>query len=233
MSMKRFDHEGSGKWEAASAEEAVEMILRENTRRLQEIGRKFDPVTGEGSTGERFLYESKASGRVRLPVSMQAPEVAKQMRKARSRDAFDRLRCLHDFPYWAATRAYIKNKAGGDDVLFVLNRPQRKFVERLEEMRLAGRPIRLILLKARQWGGSTCSQLYMAWLQLVHGKGLNSLIIAHQGVGSEEILDMFGRMIRASSILSMSFWRDCACAAFVACARKRSTNRCSCSRWWS
>lgn len=195
--MKRFDHEGSGKWEAASAEEAVEMILRENTRRLQEIGRKFDPVTGEGSTGERFLYESKASGRVRLPVSMQAPEVAKQMRKARSRDAFDRLRCLHDFPYWAATRAYIKNKAGGDDVLFVLNRPQRKFVERLEEMRLAGRPIRLILLKARQWGGSTCSQLYMAWLQLVHGKGLNSLIIAHQGVGSEEILDMFGRMIRA------------------------------------
>ena len=54
-----------------------------------------------------------------------------------------------------------------------------------------------MLLKARQWGGSTTSQLYMAWLQLVHRKGLNSLIIAHQGVGSDEIKDMFDRMIKA------------------------------------
>ena len=80
-------------------------------------------------------------------------------------------------------------------MLFRLNRPQRKLVEKLESMRLAGRPIRLLLLKARQWGGSTCTQLYMAWLQLVHKRGLNSLIIAHQGVGSEEIKDMFDRMI--------------------------------------
>lgn len=80
-------------------------------------------------------------------------------------------------------------------MLFKLNRPQRKLVERLEEMRVSGRPIRLILLKARQWGGSTASQLYIAWLQLVHRRGLNSLIIAHQGVGSEEIKDMFDRMI--------------------------------------
>ena len=80
-------------------------------------------------------------------------------------------------------------------MLFRLNRPQRKFVERLEKMRTGGKPVRLILLKARQWGGSTCAQLYMAWLQLVHSKGLNSLIIAHQGVGSDEIKDMFDRMI--------------------------------------
>ena len=80
---------------------------------------------------------------------------------------------------------------------FVLNRPQRKFVECLEKMRLDGKPIRLILLKARQWGGSTCSQLYMAWLQLMHSTSLNSLIIAHQGVGSDEIKDMFDRMIES------------------------------------
>ena len=57
-------------------------------------------------------------------------------------------------------------------------------------------PVRLVLLKARQWGGSTTSQLYMAWLQLVHKVGLNSLIIAHQGAGSDEIKDMFDRMIK-------------------------------------
>lgn len=176
----------------------------------------FDPVSGEGSTGSRTLLDVRGLDRAMIPDPMLGEAEVKglidagsvdtwlerklgrrvtQSDRARFIDAFDRLRMLHDFPYWAATRAYIKNKRGGDDMLFILNRPQRRLVERLESMRLAARPIRLILLKARQWGGSTCAQLYMAWLQLVHRCGLNSLIIAHQGVGSEEIKDMFDRMI--------------------------------------
>lgn len=51
-------------------------------------------------------------------------------------------------------------------------------------------------MKARQWGGSTTTQLYMAWLQFFHKKGLNSLIIAHQGTASDEIKDMFDLMIK-------------------------------------
>ena len=109
---------------------------------------------------------------------------------------FVRIRNKYDFPFWAATFVYIKNKGGGEDVLFRLTRPQRRFVERLERLRKAGKPIRLVLLKARQWGGSTTSQIYMAWLQFVHKVGLNSLIIAHQGAGSDEIKDMFDRMIK-------------------------------------
>ena len=105
----------------------------------------------------------------------------------------DRIR--NDFAYWAAKYVYIKPKGGGDDVLFVLNRPQRKLVATLEDMRRRGEPIRLILLKARQWGGSTCVQLYMSWLQLVHQKGLNSLIIAHYNGATAEIKDMFDRML--------------------------------------
>lgn len=108
-----------------------------------------------------------------------------------------RIRMKHDFPFWAAMFAYIKRKGGGSDVLFRLNRPQRKLITRLERMRKAGKPIRLILLKARQWGGSTAIQIYMAWLQLVHEVGLNSLIIAHQGTGSDEIKDMFDRMVKS------------------------------------
>lgn len=110
---------------------------------------------------------------------------------------FVRLRCRYDFAFWAAFYVYIKNKGGGEDVLFRLTRPQRRFVERLERLRKAGKPIRIVLLKARQWGGSTTSQIYMAWLQLVLKVGLNSLIIAHQGAGSDEIKDMFDRMIKA------------------------------------
>lgn len=43
--------------------------------------------------------------------------------------------------------------------------------------------------------GSTTTQLYMAWLQFIHQKGLNSLIVAHVGTASDEIKDMFDRMI--------------------------------------
>ncbi|MCH5226064.1 MAG: terminase [Muribaculaceae bacterium] len=109
----------------------------------------------------------------------------------------DLARCHEDFAYWAATCCYIKNKKGGDDILFRLNYPQRKMVGLLEGMRREGKPIRLILLKARQWGGSTCAQLYMAWLQLMHKRGLNSLIIAHQHSATAEIRDMFMRMIES------------------------------------
>ena len=188
----------------AFVKDEIAIILEEDARRRAANSRTFDPVSGEGATGERFVLDAGGLDRMFLPVSMRAESEVEELMACGSVDAllrkrtgrrvtqrdrnnftvhFDRLRQLHDFPYWAATRAYIKDKRGGDDVLFILNRPQRKFVERLEAMRLAGKPIRLILLKARQWGGSTCSQLYMAWLQLVHRRGLNSLIIAHQGVG--------------------------------------------------
>lgn len=191
-------------------------MLRENERRTAENYSKFDPVTGEGSTGERFEFDITGLQKAWLPAAMFEEPVIKTLSECGSVDKWlelkyrrrpvqkdrerliahiDRLRMRHDFAYWAATRAYIKNKRGGDDMLFVLNRPQRKLVERLEAMRLSNRPIRLILLKARQWGGSTSVQLYFSWLQLVHNRGLNSLIIAHQGVGSEEIKDMFDRMI--------------------------------------
>lgn len=110
-------------------------------------------------------------------------------------EQFVKIRIKYDFPFWAAFLVWIKNKGGGEDVLFRLTRPQRRFIDRLEQMRLAAKPIRIILLKARQWGGSTTSQLYMAWLQLVHRVGLNSLIIAHQTSGSDEIRNMFRRML--------------------------------------
>lgn len=191
-------------------------IISENERRRREADAPFDPVSGLGSTGPRFHLKARGLDEMWLPESMRTePEVRRlletgsldamlkeklgrsvtQRDRERGAAAFRRMRMLHDFPYWAATCAYIKNKAGGEDMLFKLNRPQRRLVEKFEEMRTAGRPIRLILLKARQWGGSTCSQLYMAWLQLVHRRGLNSLIIAHQSVGSDEIKDMFDRMM--------------------------------------
>lgn len=177
----------------------TEDILKENERRLAECRRLFDPLTGRGSTGSRFKLSLPDGSAVWLPETMRKTMIVSGLLTGRWKSGWERQldleRCRHDFSYWAAGYVRIKRKGGGDDIPFVLNRPQRKFVERLEGMRLDGRPIRLILLKARQWGGSTCSQLYMAWLQLVVCRGLNSLIIAHQGVASDEIKDMFDRMM--------------------------------------
>ena len=198
-------------------------ILKENDKRNADVYQKFDPISGIGSIGERvevridgFPLEIQY-----IPVEMLSIPLVKLLIKCGSIikflteeleveyseedrlkviEQFVRLRCRYDFAFWAALYVYIKNKGGGDDVLFRLTRPQRKFVERLEKLRKANKPIRIVLLKARQWGGSTTSQLYMAWLQLVHKVGLNSLIIAHQGAGSDEIKDMFDRMIKAYPI---------------------------------
>lgn len=201
-------------------EEAIQAIIKENGRRNAEIYAKFDPVSGEGSVGERkkVVIDDFPISVQWLPVEMLRVPLVRQIVECGSVRAFltdnlnveyteeDRLkvieqfvriRCRYDFAFWAAVFVYIKRKGGGEDILFRLSRPQRRFVERLERLRKAGKPIRIVLLKARQWGGSTVSQLYMAWLQLVHKVGLNSLIIAHQGAGSDEIKDMFDRMIKA------------------------------------
>ena len=198
----------------------ISKILQENERRRAIVFAPFNPVTGEGSIGQRvaFTISDYPIPTQYLPVEMMDEPFVKKLSKAGSVDAFIRdalilpvtdeardkvveefirIRQKHDYPFWAAMFAYIKRKGGGTDVLFRLNRPQRKLIKRLEKMRKAGKPIRLILLKARQWGGSTAIQIYMAWLQLVHEVGLNSLIIAHQGTGSDEIKDMFDRMIKS------------------------------------
>ena len=198
---------------------SVEELLLENKRRADAANAKFNPITGEGSIGERTVIEIPdfpirkqwlpnsmlrtplvrkiiKAGSIRLFLESMEGEV-EDMEEARQSviDQFTRLRCLHDFPFWAALHVYIKKKGGGEDVLFRLNRPQRKLIAKYEQKRLSGKPIRLVLLKARQWGGSTATQIYMAWLQLVHKTGLNSLIISHVKDTSVEILDMFTRMI--------------------------------------
>lgn len=201
----------------------VDKIIQENGRRRTDIFAPFNPITGEGSIGQRVAFTcSDYPVPVQyLPEEMMEEPYVRALQKAGSvesliRDVlclpvtadarekvveeFIRIRMRHDFPFWAAMFAYIKRKGGGNDVLFRLNRPQRRLIMRLERMRKAGKPIRLILLKARQWGGSTAIQIYMAWLQLVHEVGLNSLIIAHQGTGSDEIKDMFDRMVKAYPI---------------------------------
>lgn len=191
-----------------------------NDKRNAAMYAPFNPITGKGSTGERVRFELPdfAVPVQYLPKSMMDVRLVRQLIKAKTikafienflkqpytaeahaavEDALVRLRIKHDFPFWAAFLVFIKNKDGGDDVRFRLTPPQRRIVRYFEKCRLEKRPIRLLILKARQLGGSTTIQIYMAWLQLVHRRGLNSLIISLQTKASDEIFDMYDRMIKA------------------------------------
>ena len=204
-------------------ENAIQQMIRENDCRNERIYALFNPVTGEGSVGERVrvAISDFALPLQWIPVDMMSLPFVRSLvdagsisrflsdvlhvepndvDRAKVAEKFIRLRYRYDFPFWAATLVWIHNKDAGSDVLFRLRYPQRILVARFEEKRRAGLPIRLILLKARQWGGSTTTQLYMAWLQFLHKKGLNSLIIAHQGTASDEIKDMFDTLIKAYPI---------------------------------
>ena len=196
----------------------VSDILHLNEQRNEKIKARFNPFTGEGSLGDRtkVVIPDFTLATQYLPNEMlDVPLVAKILKagtissflktlgaedtkeeRSKVAEQFIRVRIRYDFCFWAALYVFIKRKGGGDDVRFVLNRPQRRLISKFEEMRLNSKPIRIILLKARQWGGSTATQLYMAWLQLVHKMGLNSLIVGHVKDASTEVKDMFDRMIQ-------------------------------------
>lgn len=151
---------------AGTAGAAIEEVVRENARR----------------------HEARRQSAAREAV---AREVEMPGESAHVR----RERCRRDFLYWAETCARIKDKMSGRMVPFRLNAPQRRVAALLERERGAGRPIRMIMLKARQWGGSTLVQMYMAWIQCTQMENWHSLICAQVGKTSASIRGMYDSML--------------------------------------
>ena len=169
----------------------IDCVKRENERRNEALQRPYDPETGVGCCGKRAVTEHGGRA-LYLPVTMLAdPDFA----KATGDVSWVKLRCRHDFEFWAWKCVVIQDKTTGKDIPFVLNAPQRRVLATLEADRLARRPIRLIMLKARQWGGSTLIQMYMAWIQTVLHRNWNSLICAHFKDTSGTILGMYDKLL--------------------------------------
>lgn len=166
----------------------IEHIIKENKRRNAALHTPYDPITGQGACGDRQL-----AGGLWLPSLLlnERPDYRSLPELERHR-----LRVRYDFEYWAATCVTIRDKLSGRNVRFVLNAPQRRLLAVMERQRLERRPIRVILLKARQWGGSTLVQMYMAWFQMVLRTGWNSLICGHKHNTSRAIKQMYRLMLR-------------------------------------
>lgn len=170
-------------------------ILRENKRRLSLFEQEYDPIKGIGSKIPRYEWNGYW-----LPVTMKDDSIWSVIAKAdipfelKEKALNMEIRIKHDFEYWAATTIKITPRVPNEDgekVLFVLNEPQRKFIAELEKDRVAGIPIRFIVVKGRQWGGSTLTQFYSMWIQNVLRKRWNSCIIADVEAQSRRIKNMY------------------------------------------
>ena len=195
-----------------------EYVITENNKRLGKISAVYNPITGEGSTSiERKWIEIEdfPLRKVNLPVTMMNDRQVLQLASMGADEYLrnilgcepnnnNRIRlwldfCLkrmkHDFEYWAKSMTIISDKGKGRDTSFTLNRPQRIYLKAMEELRIAERPIDIILCKARQWGGSTLTQLYMLWIQLMHKQNWNSVICGDIEKQSSIVAGMLAKVI--------------------------------------
>ncbi len=196
----------------------IQELIAENKRRMVKMYTGFNPLTGEGAPLERewlnipdFIVPDQY-----VPIDMLNNKLVQLIIEAGTLQKFieneldqeftpetkDRLikdlciiRSRCDFCFWAYMFTKIKPKSGGNMVPFKLRHEQRILLAELEEMRLANKPIRVILLKARQWGGSTLVQIYMAWIQLLHKTGWYSNIVAQTLGTSRTIKAMYSKLL--------------------------------------
>ena len=194
----------------------VNEIIAENKKRYDALFAEYDPLKGIGSPLERFpltYYIQKDKPlTVFLPISMkQEPIIAAMLKNPNiyelSKITFNgQIDCLdlflavlmhtrfkHDFEFWAYITLKIQDKITFKDVPFKMRYAQRLYFLELEKMRLAGVPIRIILLKARQWGGSTLTQMYMLWIQVIHKVNWHSAICADVEDQAKNVRGMYHR----------------------------------------
>lgn len=172
-----------------------EAIASENIRRLEALKDNYDPLRGIGAHGDRVEVCTPVPGMgvARVPRAMlDDPKYAVATGELQWRT----LRCRYDFEYWCATCVRIKPKDDYRNKPFILNRGQRKVLAVLEEDRLADRPIRIIVLKARQWGCSTLIQSYMAWIQMCLRPNWSSLICCHNKDSAVNIRRLYTNLVR-------------------------------------
>lgn len=86
---------------------------------------------------------------------------------------------------------YIRNK-NAELVKFKPNKPQKKLRDTIERLRKQGKPVRIIILKARQMGFSTYTEAD-CFHQTVTNKMFSSTIIAHEEQASQNLYNMFKR----------------------------------------
>lgn len=154
----------------------INEIQKENELRMVRLRAEFDPITGENAPGDRahLCIQDFPIPVQNVPIQMLDYPLVKQIAKKGSIQGYldttkdfkgckdvptkeditmllMRIRFAEDFAFWAYYEIRIEDKVTGRMVPFKLNGPQIIVLIICEELRRAGKPINLIICKARQW----------------------------------------------------------------------------------
>lgn len=193
------------------AKSEIDAILAENEHRQEYLQAHYDPITGKGGPGERVLLEIKdfAIPKQWVPKEMLDNGFIKElvrcgsikkllaahMDDAKIKTPHDveimlrRIRHQYDFTFWAFFCFPIIAKTGGE-VRFVLNRAQLELEEEVERRRHLGEPMDIILVKARQFGGSTYFMAKQVWILFKLDPYHSFVVAAHLQGAAENIQRM-------------------------------------------
>ena len=198
--------------------EEYESVISENVRRKKAYYREYDPIIGDVDnevlrrrplTIDGVLYhvpeemwkcdfvrKYRASKQdvAQMLVDCGIPDTAEN--EIEVVDELFRLRLKYDFEFYAKLCIRIQDKQSKAMIPLVLNRGQRILLTQYEKDRLAGRPCRVVLVKSRQWGGSTLTAAYMFWMMRMHYKNWHTTIVALDQSQAVNIRTMMKNMIK-------------------------------------
>lgn len=195
-----------------------EEVISENVRRKRVYYREYDPVIGDEDneilkrrplTIDGVLYhvpeqmwkcdfvrKYRASKQdvAQMLIDCGIPDTADN--EIEVVDELFRLRLKYDFEFYAKMCIRIQDKETKAMIPLVLNRGQRILLKQYEEDRLAERPCRVVLVKSRQWGGSTLTAAYMFWMMRMHFNNWHTTIVALDQSQAVNIRTMMKKMIK-------------------------------------
>lgn len=191
--------------------EECKLILRKNEIKIRNLNKIYDPYSGIGSPIERIKLCINKDLYILIPKKMKENTIILNIIKSGSILTYCstnssllqpdnvlnnilRLRMEYDFEYWCVTCVKIQDKLSKKITPLTLRRPQLKLFKAIYDMLIENKPIRIIVLKARQWGGSTLIQVFMAWIQFFHRTGWHSVVVADVEDQARNIRSMYSRL---------------------------------------
>ena len=198
--------------------EEYESVISENVRRKKAYYREYDPIIGDVDNEVLRRRPLTIDGTLyHVPEEMWKSDFVRKYRASKQDvaqmlidcgipdtadnelevvDELFRLRLKYDFEFYAKLCIRIQDKQSKAMIPLVLNRGQRILLTQYEKDRLAGRPCRVVLVKSRQWGGSTLTAAYMFWMMRMHYKNWHTTIVALDQSQAVNIRTMMKNMIK-------------------------------------
>ena len=177
-------------------------IISENYRRLDKYFYQYDPYIGDKRQMCIERKGMKIFGKyMYLPIEFINTErrlfsvINKIAASSVNISEFSKLRLKYDFEFFCATCGKVRHKTTGELVSLVANYGQRKIIRDLEQMRVSGQAIEMVLLKSRQFGGSTIIEYYISWILLFHKHNWDAFVVALDMGQSRNIRQMFEEIV--------------------------------------